>query len=298
MSGSSTGEEENSKEKSQHTLDKANTPSQPKPSGLGHLLRSLVRRKEEAPAPPGRTGKAHNEQQRKELTPGSSTGLERKENGESVGIGDKGIPSKSNKGKKQSRVDGRCLTCTGITYFTTVLGQHKGEGPEGGRDPNPALATCLGFKQQLSVPPPPFTTPSEIEEAAKAQLPEEEIEQASLQASKLHFIAVGTTIVTAKMAKEGSTPYSLSGMATTILAPSTINEHQAKREAAVKAAKEAKQHQEGDDKKSLTPRTEALFSNIATLFPFLASPSAFLEHTKTTASNGRTFELASEFHLI
>ena len=56
-------------------------------------------------------------------------------------------------------VDGRCSTCTGLTYFSYALAQAK----------QPPV--CLGFPQNHNVPPPPFTFPHEIEQAAKRQIP-------------------------------------------------------------------------------------------------------------------------------
>jgi len=84
---------------------------------------------------------------------------------------------------------------------------------------------CIGLRENLNVPPPPFTFPSEIEQLARAQfpmsskptpsskdsLPSSEASTAETEDSALHYMAIGTTVVTETMKKEGWFPYCTSG---------------------------------------------------------------------------------------
>jgi len=85
---------------------------------------------------------------------------------------------------------------------------------------------CIGVRETLNVPPPPFTFPSEIEQLARAQfpmsskpitpsakdsLPSSEASTPETEDSALHYMAIGTTVVTETMKKEGWFPYCTSG---------------------------------------------------------------------------------------
>ena len=97
-------------------------------------------------------------------------------------------------------VDGRCNTCTGLTYFSLARSEAK----------KPSV--CFGILKQLPVPPHPFKLPEDIENISKSLMLDEDGEAKVPK----YVIFLGTTIVTQKMQSECLVPVCISGVATVI----------------------------------------------------------------------------------
>jgi len=252
-------------------------PETPPPSGLGHFIRSFLNHKPMASL-------NDNEKKRE---PEKAKAIERVavKAPDAVIASEHPIDTKTKNPKRQSkkeagkqpRLDSRCLTCTGITYFSKAM-KHD----TGGQDSS-ALATCFGFKEQLSAPPPPFALASEVEAAATEQS-ENKIEEDS----KIFFLCFGKSVVTTKMIKEGSVPYCMEGKSLALtMAVDIVEDSQSPTNRKQPQEHKPKAPQQ-DGEKSREVRIPFL-SGAVSLFPFLASPSAFFEHTKTTAKKVSDF---------
>ena len=102
--------------------------------------------------------------------------------------------------KDQRLVDGSCMTCTGLTYFTRAMKES--------RQP----ARCYGFSTLRRLPPLPFTLLEEIDEEAKRR--DKSALQRHPEGSKMAYeVTAGVTCVTSKMEIEGISPLKISGIA-------------------------------------------------------------------------------------
>lgn len=174
--------------------------------------------------------------------------------------------------------DGRCYSCTGVTYFSSALAE--------AREP----AVCYGFRREYVVPPPPFTFADDVEKAAQNQIPPAETEA---RANGTFFnMAIGTTLTTPKMQKDGMTPYCAYGLAMTGEQPGLKRRKQqldpakpppgaAPVPGTTTAAGKASDAAEGKKK------TDA--AEPWSLVPFLASPAAFQQHVVDMAGRAGSF---------
>jgi hypothetical protein len=179
-------------------------------------------------------------------------------------------------------VDGRCFSCTGVTYFSSALAE--------AREP----AVCYGFRRAHVVPPPPFSFAGDVEKAARNQTPPAEIET---RANGTFFnMAIGTTLTTPKMQKDGTTPYCAYGLAMTGEQPGLKRRQQQLEPAkpppgaapipgaaATHAALAGKASDAAGGKK----QTDA--AEPWALVPFLASPAAFQQHVVDMAGRAGSF---------
>ena len=102
--------------------------------------------------------------------------------------------------KDQRLVDGSCMTCTGLTYFTRAMKESC------------QPARCYGFSTLRRLPPLPFTLLEEIDEEAKRR--DKSALQRHPEGSIMAYeITAGVTCVTSKMEIEGISPLKISGIA-------------------------------------------------------------------------------------